>query len=87
MKRLTDGENLRSVEFNKMKMWIQVHDLKVGFMSERILQSVRNSIGTFVSSHPSNFNGVWRAYFRVRVALDVTVPLKRRMKIKQSNDD
>lgn len=87
MKRLSDEENPRSVELKKLEMWVQIHDLKGGFMMERILASVGNNIGTFISSCPSNFNGVWREYFRIRVALDVTCPLKRKMKIKQSNDD
>ncbi|XP_074378089.1 uncharacterized protein LOC141719608 [Apium graveolens] len=87
MKRLTVGDNPRNVMLDKMEIWVQVYDLKVGFMSESILQSVGNNIGSFVSSYPSNFNGVWREYFRIRVALDVNVPLKRRMKIKQSNNE
>lgn len=87
MKRLAVGDNPRNVMLNKMEIWVQVYDLKVGFMSESILQSVGNSIGSFVSSCSSNFNGVWRDYFRIRVALDVNVPLKRKMKIKQSNNE
>lgn len=62
-------------------------DLKIGFMSEKIITEFGNSIGKFISSCPSNFAGVWRDYFRVRVAVDVTKPLKRRMKIKKTAEE
>lgn len=64
-----------------MELWVQVYDLKVGFMTGKIITEVGNSIGKFVASCPNNFAGVWRDYFRVRVAIDVTKPLMRRMKI------
>ncbi|XP_074377829.1 uncharacterized protein LOC141719355 [Apium graveolens] len=87
MRRLSEGENPRSVPLNTMDMWIQVYDLKVGFMTERLITEVGNNIGKFVASCPTNFSGVWRDYFRVRVTIDVTKPLKRRMKIKKSAED
>lgn len=50
-------------------------------MTEGVLKEIGNYIGTFVSSCPSNFQGVWRDYFCVRVTLDVLKPLKRRMQV------
>lgn len=51
MKRLSDGENPRSVELKKLEMWVQIHDLKVGFMTERILASVGTTLEP--SFHPA----------------------------------
>lgn len=87
MRRLIEGENPRAVELNHIEMWAQIYDLKVGFMSERIITEIGNTIGKFIASCPSNFVGVWRDYFRVRVSIDVTKPLKRRMKIKKSAEN
>lgn len=87
MRRLQEGENPRSVDLNTMDLWVQVYDLKVGFMSEKIITEVGNSIGKFVASYLSNFTGVWREYFRIQVTIDVNQPLKRRMKIKKAADD
>ncbi|KAM6563933.1 hypothetical protein CsatB_023931 [Cannabis sativa] len=36
---------------------------------------------------PKNFQHVWREYMRVRVSIDITVPLKRRKKLRRSMDD
>lgn len=87
MRRLKDGENPRSVILNNMELWVQVYDLRVGFMTEKILTEIGNSMGGFVSSCPSNFTGAWREYLRVRVNLDVTKPLNRKMKIKKAEED
>lgn len=70
-----------------MEIWVQVYDLKVGFMSERILKAARAYIGEFVSSRPKNFTGIWRDYLRVRVSINVDKQLKRRMKIVRRNDE
>lgn len=63
------------------------YDIKIGFMTERLITEVGNDIGKFVASCPTKFNGVWREYFHVRVTIDVTKPLKRRMKFKKAVDD
>lgn len=50
-------------------------------LSETIVQSIGNFKGSFVKSDPSNMNGVWKPYVRVRVTMDITKPLKHRMKL------
>lgn len=87
MSRLKDGQNPRCVELNYIDMWMQVHDLKVGFMSENILKSIGNYAGVYVSSCPSNFTGVWRDYMRIGVTINLSKPLKRRMKIKMTGEE
>lgn len=81
IERLHVGVNPRTLPLNTMEVWVQVYDLKVGFMSEKVLKAVGGYIGTFVSSCPKNFTGIWRDYLRVRVLINVNKPLKRRMKI------
>lgn len=87
MARLKEGENPRCVELNTMELWVQIHDLKVGFMTEKILTGIGNYIGHFIASCPSNFIGVWRDYMRIRVAISLTSPLTRRMKIKMAGNE
>lgn len=62
MRRLKLGENPRSVPLNNLELWVQVYYLKVGFMTERVITEIGNSLGGFVSSCPSNFTGAWREY-------------------------
>lgn len=80
MQCMREGAIPRNVELKWMDLWLQVYDLKPGFMTERILTEVGNYAGKFVTSCTSNFTGVWRDYFRIRVTIDVSKPLKQRMK-------
>ncbi|XP_074352306.1 uncharacterized protein At4g02000-like [Apium graveolens] len=85
--RLQEGVNLRCVSINSLDLWVQIHDLQPGFMSEKVNEEIGNQVGKFVSSCPSNFKGLWREYMRIRVTLDINKPLKRRMKIRKSGNE
>lgn len=87
MSRMKEGQNPRCVELNSIDLWVQVHDLNVGFMSEKVLKGIDNYIGSFVESCPSNFVGVWREYMRIRITINLSKPLKRRMKMKMTGNE
>lgn len=82
--RLKAGEDPRTVSLNNFLIWIQIHGMDPGFMSQRVVQDIGNYIGKFEESDPNNFVGVWRDYLRVRVMLSIEKPLKRRMKLKKN---
>lgn len=67
---------------NNLKIWVQLHGMETGFMSQRVVTDVGNYIGTFVESDANNFVGVWREFLRVRVSIALDKPLRRRMKLK-----
>lgn len=67
-----------------MFICVQIYDLTIGFNTECILKSIGNYVGKFVESDQKNFQGLWRNYLRVKVALDVRRPLKSLMKIKKT---
>uniref|UniRef100_A0A803QRP6 Reverse transcriptase domain-containing protein n=1 Tax=Cannabis sativa TaxID=3483 RepID=A0A803QRP6_CANSA len=79
--RLKRGEDPRMVPLHKIDMWVQLHDLKYGFMSEWVVKHAGNYVGTFIKSDAKNFIGIWRDYLHVRITIDINKPLKRRMKL------
>lgn len=81
--RMNEGDIPRWMSLNKLYLWVQIYDMHVGFMSERVLKEVGNYVGKFTEACPKNFSGVWREYMRIRVTIDVTKALKRRMKIRK----
>lgn len=81
---MKEGDNPKTLEINKLDLWVQLHGMNAGFMSQRVVTDVGNYIGKFVESDENNFVGVWREYLRVRVTIDLKKPLKRRMKLRKN---
>ncbi|KAM7472352.1 hypothetical protein LguiA_010535 [Lonicera macranthoides] len=75
------------VVLNRVDFWVQVYDVPIGFMFERVAREIGNFIGQFVCSNPKNFDGRWREYIRIRVRVNVSKSLKRKMKIKKLNQE
>lgn len=86
-KQVTEMEDLQVVDLNEVEIWVQVHDVPKGFISENIMKSVGMYVGKYVKSDPANFDGTWKSYVRIRVMLDIRKPLKRRMKIKREGGE
>lgn len=84
---LKDNEDPHLVSLNSMDIWVQVYDLPKEMVSDSILRSIGNYVGSFVKADPANISGGWRMYMRVRVTMDISKPLKRRMKIKREGGD
>lgn len=80
---MQDMEDVHQVMLNEVDIWVQVHDIPKGFISETILQSIRAFIGRYVKSDPGNFDGIRKEFVRIRATLDIHKPLKRLMKIKR----
>lgn len=82
--RLKEGENPRTLLVNKLDVWVQLHDMETGYMSQRVVKDIRDYAGKFVESDTNIFVGVWREYLRVRVTISLDVPLKRQMKLRKN---
>ncbi|XP_074326659.1 uncharacterized protein LOC141664600 [Apium graveolens] len=85
--QVKDGDNLQEILLNEADIWVQVYDLPKGFVSESILHSIGNYIGKYLKSDPININGLWKQFYRIRVRIDVSKSLKRRMKIKREGGE
>ncbi|XP_074352279.1 uncharacterized protein LOC141691439 [Apium graveolens] len=84
---LGENENPYTVPLNNMDIWMQVYDVPKGLISEKLLQNIGDFVGTFVKSDPTNINGVWKMFMRIRITLNVEKPIKRRMKIKREGGE
>lgn len=84
--QVASGEDPLMAQLQEIEIWVQVYDIPQGFLSENILRSVGSHIGKYVRSDPKTFEGGWKEYVRIRVAINVEKPIKRRMKIKREGD-
>lgn len=60
--RMDESMNPRCVPLDTIDLWVQVHDMQPGFMSERIMQEIGNQVGRYICSCPSNYKGICREY-------------------------
>ena len=81
MSRLKLGDNPSQIPLHSAGFQIQVYDLPCGCQTEKVGKEIGNFIGSYVEADANNFGGVWRNFMRIKVAIDVRKPLKRRMKI------
>ncbi|KAM6600189.1 hypothetical protein CsatA_019798 [Cannabis sativa] len=85
--RLKRGEDPKMVRLHCLDLWVQIHDLKTGYMLEKVVRKAGDYVGKFVKTDAKNFNGIWREYLRVRATIDIDKPLKRRMKLCKDNGE
>lgn len=76
------GVPVPEIPLNHADFCVQVHHLPVRFMKEAVGKLLANFIGTFVEYDPSNNMSVWHSYMRLRVHIDVRLPLKQEWKVR-----
>lgn len=64
-----------------------MHGLPAGLRSEAVLNAVGGFIGRVVLMDERNFDGSMRIFFRIRIELEVTKPLKKGMRIKKDDGE
>lgn len=81
------GDIMEEIPLFHLPMWVQIHDLPVGFMSSVVGTALGNFIGEFMEYDKNNNTGIWRSYMRIRVRVDTRVPLKKEKKVKRPGGD
>jgi hypothetical protein len=76
------GMQIDQIPLYHVNMWVQVYDLPTGLMKEKFGIQLANYIGTFVEYDKNNNSSFWRQYMRLRVRIDVRLPLKKDTKVK-----
>ncbi|KAL8456497.1 hypothetical protein ACS0TY_034637 [Phlomoides rotata] len=80
---LQRGEHAMRVPLTTLPFWVQVYDIPHGFVSERFGRLIGDFLGSFLEYDQTNDRGAWRAYMRVRVNVDTSLPLKRFKSIRR----
>lgn len=81
------GDIMSQIPLFHVCIWVQIHDLPAGFMTPVIGKHLRNYIGSLMEYDENNNVGVWRTFMRIKVRLDVRVPLKKEKKVKKPGGD
>ncbi|XVF39851.1 hypothetical protein PTKIN_Ptkin01aG0065600 [Pterospermum kingtungense] len=84
-RRLKEGDVLTEARLVHLDVWVHIYDVLIGFVSEGVGKQLGNYIGTFLEYDTKNNGFMWHNYMRVRVRLDVRLPLKKHKMIKLKN--
>lgn len=87
LEKLKVGAPLKEVQLFHLNLWVQVHNLPIGMMKEKVGMGLGNYIGEFLEYDVNNQSSFWREYMRLRVRFDVRKPLKIEKKIKATGGD
>ncbi|XP_031116699.1 uncharacterized protein LOC116020362 [Ipomoea triloba] len=80
-RQVRDGVLPVDVVLDSIDMWVQFHDLPMGYTSDSVLEQIGNFLGVFIKCD-DRFAGVpWRSFYHVRVSIPVDKPIKRRMRL------
>jgi hypothetical protein len=82
IERLKIGVALHDIPLFHVNFWVQIHDVPIGMMIEKVGKGLAQYIGEFVEYDKNNNTSFWRKYMRVKVRVDVRSPLKTEKKIK-----
>ncbi|WJX65751.1 hypothetical protein P8452_50377 [Trifolium repens] len=82
MERVHIGVQIENIPLFHADFWVQVHHLPTGLMKEAVGTQLANYIGSFVEYDKNNNSSLWRPYMRLRVKVDVRLPLKKDTRVK-----
>jgi len=83
MDRISPGVVPNFVPLNHIDFWVQVHGLPFGFIQPKVGQGLGSFLGTLKAY--DGRNSIHGAYMRIKVAIDVIVPLKKEWRVRASN--
>ncbi|XP_058734223.1 uncharacterized protein At4g02000-like [Vicia villosa] len=81
------GVQIENIPLFHVEFWVQVHNLPAGLMLEKVGRTMANFIGSFVEYDKNNNSSFWRQYMRLRVKIDVRLPLKTHTRVKNKGGE
>ncbi|KAL0303115.1 UNVERIFIED_CONTAM: hypothetical protein Sradi_6179600 [Sesamum radiatum] len=78
------NENPMNVDLNWCDFFVHVHDLPLSKMTHDIAALIVNKIGRFRDMEANDSGKSWGASIRIRVAIDVSLPLFRVLRVGQA---
>jgi hypothetical protein len=75
------GVPLHDIPLFHVNFWVQIYNILVGMMLEKVGKGLANYIGEFLEYDKNNNTSFYRQYMRVKVRVDVRKPLRIEKKI------
>ncbi|KAL0446259.1 UNVERIFIED_CONTAM: hypothetical protein Slati_1753800 [Sesamum latifolium] len=75
-------DNPSTIDMDWCEFHIHIHGLPLGKITRDVCAFIDNKLGRFKDMDSDDNGAVWGSSVRIRVALDVTKPLKRALKLR-----
>nr|KYP64363.1 Uncharacterized protein At4g02000 family [Cajanus cajan]KYP64378.1 Uncharacterized protein At4g02000 family [Cajanus cajan] len=85
--KIFEGDIPKDTPLNHIDVWVQVHNLPAGFMSQNIGEHLGNSLGKFLEYDSKHNTSLWKSYMRIRIKIDIRSPLQKEKKIKKQGGE
>jgi 14-3-3 protein epsilon len=85
MERVQIGVQIENIPLYHSDFWVQIHGLPTGLMKEAVGSQLGSYIGFLMEYDKNNNSCFWREYMRLRIKMDVRVPLKKGTRVKDRN--
>lgn len=87
LKQIAPNVSPHSVHLSHADFWVQAYNIPPSMQTKKTAEMIGAFLGSFKRADDDNLDGLWKTFMRIRVQLDVSKPLKRKMKIKPSTGD
>lgn len=87
LKKLQPNASPCEIPLKMAEFWVKAHNLLVSFFTHKVTKVIGASLGEFINVDKKTFEGNWKSFLRVRVLLDITILLHRKMKMKRAGGD
>ena len=86
LQKFDEYSKLKDLVFDKALFWVQVHDIQIHFISKRVAESICDIMGE-VQRSPESTDDDGGNFIRVRVTIDINLPLCRGRVITLENGE
>ncbi|CAN1769947.1 Uncharacterized protein At4g02000 [Linum perenne] len=83
LREIGSGETPTTVPLNTADFWVQIHGLPSVFCSEKVGRALGEVVGTVLKFDEKLRYSVITPYMRLRIRMDVTVPLRKEKKVRR----
>lgn len=87
LKQIEPNTSPHGINLNYADFWVQAYNIPPGMQTAKTTEMIGAFLGTFIMADTENLGGLWKDFMRVRARIDVSKPLKRKMKVKPANGD
>lgn len=81
LRKLEHGESPFNMDLTKAEFWVQIHKLPQKLSSMKMVEALGAHFGQFIKADLEHYDGSWNSFARLRVCMDITKPLRRKIRI------